>query len=114
METAGASLSWHMRWTCEASKSNVSPGGCGSLRGGPPSVDPLLGHLALHDRDRAARDVVVVEARVVAVRPRDHPHVDVIVAPQLLEVALGRAVAHEPAPLLRLGGDARSTSSRSS
>ena len=25
METAGASLSWRMRWTCEASKSNVSP-----------------------------------------------------------------------------------------
>jgi hypothetical protein len=50
--------------------------------------EPLLHELALHHRDGTARHVVVVEARVVAIGPRDDPHVDVVVAPQLLEAAL--------------------------
>src|SRR4051812_7130264 len=66
----------------------------------------LLDQLALHHRDRAARDVVVVEPRVVAVGPGDHPDVDVVVAPQLLEVALRRVVADQRAPRLGLRGDA--------
>ena len=69
--------------------------------------EPLLDQLALDHRDRAARDVVVVEAGVVAVRPGDHPDVDVLVAPELLEVALARVVAHQRRQRLRLGGDAR-------
>ena len=59
--------------------------------------EALLDDLALDHRDRAARDVVVVEAGVVAVRPGDHPDVDVVVAPELLEVAL-RACRGAPAP----------------
>ena len=69
--------------------------------------EALLDDLALHHRDRAARDVVIVEARVVAGRPRDHPHVHVVVAPELLEVAIaGGAVAHQRPPPRRVGGDA--------
>ena len=67
--------------------------------------EALLDELALHDGDRAARDVVVVEACVVAVRLRDHPHIHVVVAPQLLEVALAGVVAYQRSPPPRVGGD---------
>ena len=50
---------------------------------------------------------MVVEARVAAVGPRDHPDVDVLVAPELLERAVRRSMAHQRAPLLRVGGDPR-------
>src|SRR4051795_10727347 len=130
MDTARPSLSCRMRCTWDASKSNASPAGGGRRRGGPaggegargraappaggggapaggPAEDePLLHDLALHHRHRAARDVVVVEARVAAVSPRDDPHVDVLVAPELLEVALGAPPVHEAAPHLRFRGDA--------
>ena len=72
----------------------------------PADHEALLDDLALHHRDGAARDVVVVEARVVAVRPRDHPHIHVVVAPQLLEVALAGVVAYQRSPPPRVGGDA--------
>ena len=61
----------------------------------PADHEALLDELALHDRDGAVRDVVVVEAGVVAAGPRDDPDVDVVVAPELLEVALRRVAAHE-------------------
>src|SRR5215210_54849 len=73
----------------------------------PAQDEALLDDLPLDDRDGAGRDVVVVEPRVVAVRPRDHPDVEVVVAPQLLEVALGAVEACQRAPLLRLGRDPR-------
>ena len=71
----------------------------------PAHHEALLDELALHDGDGAMRDVVVVEAGVVAAGPRDDPDVDVVVAPQLLEVALRGVAAHERAPLPRIGGD---------
>ena len=71
----------------------------------PAHDEALLDDLALHDGDGAVRDVVVVEARVVAAGPGDDPDVDVVVAPELLEVALRRVAAHERAPLPRIGGD---------
>jgi hypothetical protein len=44
---------------------------------------PVLHQLALHDRDGAAGDIVVVAAGVVAVHPGDDPQVNVVVAPEL-------------------------------
>ena len=67
--------------------------------------EPLLDYFSLDHRHGAVRDVVVVKARVVAVDPRDHPHVDVAVAPQLFEVSLGGVEAHEPPPPVPVGGD---------
>jgi hypothetical protein len=49
----------------------------GEARAAGREHEALLDDLALHDRHGAARDVVVVEARVAALRPRDHPDVDV-------------------------------------
>jgi hypothetical protein len=49
---------------------------------------------------------VVVEPRVVAVRPRDDPDVDVVVAPELLEVTIGAVRPDKRPPLMRIGRDA--------
>src|SRR5215218_5532263 len=67
----------------------------------------LLDDLPLDDGDGARGHVVVVVARVVAVHPGDHPHVDVIVAPELLEVASRDPAPDESAPPRGVGGDAR-------
>src|SRR4051794_7735080 len=72
----------------------------------PAEDHALLDDLPVHDRDRPARDVVVVEARVTAAGPGDDPHIDMVVAPELLEVALGASLVHQPAPRVRLRRDA--------
>src|SRR4051794_22017303 len=67
--------------------------------------EAVLGDLALHDRDRPAGQVVVVEARVLFVHPTDQPHRDVVVAAQLLVVPLVGRVLHEVLPHRRVGGE---------
>src|SRR3954468_19474082 len=64
--------------------------------------ETLLDDGALGDRQRAAGDVVVVEARVVIVHPADEPDRDVLVAYELLVCAHGGVVVDEMAPRLRL------------
>src|SRR5512133_1573480 len=93
IDTARAASSLHMRCTWEASNSKAYPA--------------RLDDLALDDADGPARQVVVMKAGVVAAGPRDDPDVDVVVAPQLLEVAGGGVGAHERPPAGRIGGDAR-------
>ena len=63
--------------------------------------EPVLGHGAGDDGDRAAGQVVVVKAGVVVVHPADQPDRDVVVAVQLLVVALLARVADEVRPALR-------------
>ena len=70
----------------------------------PAEREPVLGHLALDHRDGPAGKVVVVEARVVVVHPADQPDRDVVVAAQLLVVALVRRVLHEVLPHRGIGG----------
>ena len=67
--------------------------------------EPLLDDLARDDRDRPARDVVVVEARVVAAHPRDDPDVGVAVAPELLELAALGVEADVRSPRRLVGGE---------
>ena len=66
----------------------------------------LLDDGALGDDDRSRREVVVVEAGVVAGHPADEPDLDLVVEAQALEDALGRVVADEVAPALGGGGEA--------
>src|SRR5205085_12490538 len=54
------------------------------------------------DGHRSAGDVVVVEAGVVAGHPADQPERQMRVAEELLENPLGRVVAHQALPQLRL------------
>jgi hypothetical protein len=67
--------------------------------------EPLLDQLALHDGHRSTREIVVVKARVVTVHPRDHPHVEVVVATELRVVAMLDVQVHERAPRRPVGGD---------
>ncbi len=76
---------------------------------GPAEHEPLLADAAGDDGNRAGREVVVVEAGVVVVRPADQPDVEVLVAQQLLVGALERIVLDvlrpEPRSGRDLGGD---------
>ena len=74
----------------------------------------LLDDLALHDGDGAAGQVVVVEAGVVAAGPGDDPDVEVVVAPELLEVPGSEVSAHTSGRQDVGSAAIRATSSRSS
>ena len=67
----------------------------------------LLHHGALGDDDRPRREVVVMEAGVVAGHPADEPDLELIVEAQALEDALGGVVADQMGPRLRIGGQTR-------
>src|ERR687886_57784 len=80
--------------------------GCVAAREGRPAEhEALFEDRAGDDGDGALRDVVVVEAGVVAVHPRDHPDVEVLVAPELLEAAALGVVGDQRPPCRRPAGE---------
>ncbi len=87
-----------------ALKQNASPAPKLRVTARTSECETVLRDLALHDRDRPAGQVVVVEAGVLVVHPTDQPHRDVVVAAQLLVVPLVGRVLHEVLPDRRVGG----------
>ena len=73
------------------------------LHGRSVQSQPLLHHLSLHHRHRAARNVVIVEARVVSLHPADHPGRHLVVVAKQLECALSGVVVHQVLPQLGAG-----------